>query len=344
MDLRFALAAVVLSAACSAPGRQPVRQASGDVVATIGDRSVTLAQVDERALREPAANFGDTPLQQAMYDARRAALSDIIAESLIQQEAARRNLVQTTLYQQEVMAKVRPVTDDEVAAWYRDNPRQVQGAPFDQVRSSILSMLTQMRIQDARDAYVTTLKTRTAVRTMLEPPRAAVDAGNGPAKGPADAPIELIEFADFECPYCLAASPTIKRVLDTYGNRVRFVYRNFPLASHPNAIPAAEAAQCAHEQGQFWAYHDRLFGSPGHLSSTELRSTAQQLGLDTQRFDRCIEEHKYRAVVDTDVKAGTAAGVAGTPAFFINGRLLSGAQPYDAFKAIIEEELAARNR
>jgi protein-disulfide isomerase len=337
-----AIALLLLSAACSSRRQTP--QQAGDVVATIGNASVTLAQVDARALREPAANFGDIPLQQAIYDARRSALSDIIAESLIQQEASRRNVAQATLYQQEVTAKVKPVTDDEVAAWYRNNPRQVQGAALDQVRSSILSMLTQMRVQDARDAYVNTLKTHTAVRTMLQPPRATVDAGTSPAKGPADAPIELIEFADFECPYCQAASPTIKRVLDTYGNRVRFVYRNFPLASHPNAIPAAEAAQCANEQGQFWAYHDRLFGSPGNLSSADLRSTAQQLGLDVARFNSCVEEHRYRSVVETDVKAGTTAGVNGTPAFFINGRLLSGAQPYDAFKNVIDEELESTKR
>ncbi len=334
-----ALLAILLLVDCSSTGRQGRQQAPGDVVATVGSTSVTLAQVDERALREPAANFGDTPLLQAMYDARRSALSDIIAETLIQQEAARRNVLQSALYQQEVTAKVKPVADAEVAAWYRDNPRQVQGAPFDQVRSSILSILTQMRIQDARDAYVKTLKVNTPVRTMLEPPRAVVDAGNSPAKGPADAPVELIEFADFECPFCQAASPTIRRVLETYGSRVKFVYRNYPLSNHPNAIPAAEAAQCANEQGQFWAYHDRLFGSPGHLSSAELRSTATQLGLDATRFSACVDEHRYRTVVETDVKAGNKAGVSGTPAFFINGRPLSGAQPFEAFRNIIDEEL-----
>ena len=131
----------------------------------------------------------------------------------------------------------------------------------------------------------------------------------------------------------------------TYGDRIRFVYRNFPLDIHPDAKPAAEAAQCANEQGRFWPYHDRLFSTPNQpLSVADLKHTAAMLGLDADRFNTCVDEHKYRAVVDADTRAGTEAGVTGTPAFFINGRLLSGAQPYDAFKHLIDEELELKRR
>jgi protein-disulfide isomerase len=161
---------------------------------------------------------------------------------------------------------------------------------------------------------------------------------------PANAPIELIEFADFECPFCLQASPTVKRVLDTYGDRIRFVYRNFPLQNHPHARPAAEAAQCANEQGQFWPYHDRLFSEPGKLSDAELKQTAAALGLNAPQFNKCVDDRKFQSVVETDAQAGVNAGVTGTPAFFINGRLLSGAQPFDAFKRVIDEELELKKR
>ena len=154
----------------------------------------------------------------------------------------------------------------------------------------------------------------------------------------------MIEFADFQCPYCLAAAPTVKKVMETYGDRIRLVYRNYPLPNHPQAQPAAEAAQCANEQGQFWPYHDRLFAEAGKLSDADLKKAAVDLGLDAERFNACVDEHRYKAVVEADQQAGNEAGVNGTPAFFVNGRLLSGAQPFEAFKRVIDEELELKKK
>jgi protein-disulfide isomerase len=130
-------------------------------------------------------------------------------------------------------------------------------------------------------------------------------------------------------------------VISTYGNRIRFVYRHYPLPNHPRARPAAEAAQCAHEQGKFWEYHDRLFENQALLGDEDLKQHAARLGLDAAQFNACYDSQKYKADVDTDIRAGNEAGVSGTPAFYINGRMLSGAQPFEAFKRIIDEELAA---
>jgi len=344
---RYATTALVflLAIACSASGRQPAPPAPSDVVATVGGVSITLAQVDQKALQEPASNFGDVTLAEATYEARRAAANEIVANILLDQEAKRWSVDRAALYQQEVTSKVKPVDDQEVSAWYAANPDRVQGAPLDKVRGPILSLLKQMHAQEAREAYLGTLKAKTPVRLSLEPPRAQVAAGNSPAKGAANAPIELIEFADFQCPYCRAVSPTVTKILNTYGDRIRFVYRNFPLDIHPDAKPAAEAAQCANEQGRFWPYHDRLFSTPNQpLSVADLKHAATMIGLDADRFNTCVDAHKYRAVVDADTRAGTEAGVTGTPAFFINGRLLSGAQPYEAFKRLIDEELELKKR
>jgi protein-disulfide isomerase len=154
----------------------------------------------------------------------------------------------------------------------------------------------------------------------------------------------VIEFADFQCPFCLAASPTVKRVLETYGDRIRFVYRNYPLPNHPQAQPAAEAAQCANEQGKFWPYHDRLFAEAGKLMDADLKKAAVDLGLDAARFNSCVDEHRYKSVVEADQQAGNEAGVNGTPAFFVNGRLLSGAQPFEVFKRVIDEELELKKK
>ena len=336
-------ATLLLAGACSTSAQQKA-QLPGDTVATVGTTTITLEQVDQKALDEPAANFGSLKLSQAVYEARRAAAEELVGNMLLEQEAKRRSLEPTALYEQEITSKVKAVTETEIAEWYQGNQQRVQGATLDQVRAPIQSMLTQQRTQLARDAYVGTLKAKTPTRVMIQPPRVMVTAGTSPVKGSASAPIELIEFADFECPFCLQASPTVKRVLDTYGDSIRFAYRNFPLQNHPHAKPAAEAAQCANEQGQFWAFHDRLFAEPGKLSDAELKQTASTLGLNAPQFNKCVDDRKYQSVVETDAQAGLNAGVTGTPAFFINGRLLSGAQPFDAFKRIIDEELELKKK
>jgi protein-disulfide isomerase len=321
---------------------QPRTPAPTDVVATVGTTSITMQQVDEKALQQPAGNFGSLKLTQAIYEARRMATDEIVGNLLMDEEAKRRGTERTALFEQEISSKVAAVTDADVNAWYQANPQRVQGASLDQVRAPIRQLLTQEGMMAARDAFIDKLKAKTTVRIMLDPPRSTVRAGNSPAKGPANAPIEIIEFADFECPFCLAAAPTVKRVLETYGDRVRLVYRNFPLQNHPRARPSAEAAQCANEQGQFWQYHDRLFGDPGKLADADLKQTAVALGLDSARFNACFDSHKYKSVVDSDAQEGSEAGVTGTPAFFINGRLLTGAQPFEAFKRVIDEELAQK--
>jgi len=335
-------ASAFLAAACSSTSAQPSKaQLPTDVVATIGSTSVTLAQVDEKALQQPASNFGNVKLAEALFDARRQAIDDIVADVLMDREAKSRGVERSALVEKEIGDKVAPVTDVDVTNWYQANQARVQGAPLDQVRAPIRAYLIQQRMEEARQRYVDVLKEKAAVRVLLEPPRLKV-AATGPARGAAGAPIEMIEFSDFQCPFCLRAHATVEQVLKTYGDRIHFVYRNYPLPNHPNARPAAEAAACAAEQGKFWPYHDRLFEQQSRLSEADLKAHAVAVGLDAQKFNACVDARKYKTLVDADVKEGDEAGVNGTPAFFINGRLLSGAQPYDAFKRVIDEELARK--
>jgi protein-disulfide isomerase len=337
------LAPVFLVAACSSGAAQQARtQAPTDVVASVGSTSITLAQVDERAMQQPASNFAAMKLSQAVYEARRAALDELVGNILMDQEARVRGIDRAVLAEQEIGNKVSAVSEVEVAAWYQTNQSRVQGATLDQLRAPIRAMLTQQRMQTARQQYLDTLKAKTPVKLSLEPPRQKVETAGRPALGPVNAPIEMIEFSDFQCPFCLRANPIVTQVLHEYGDKIRFTYRHYPLGNHPNARPAAEASACANEQGKFWPYHDRLFADPTHLSQDDLKQDAAALGLDTGKFDACVASHKYKADVDADVAAGDEAGVDGTPAFFINGRMVSGAQSFDLFKRIIDEELAAR--
>jgi len=309
------------------------------VLLTACSTSITLAQVDDKALQQPASSFGSLKLSQALYEARRNALDDLIATALMDQEAKQRGVDRSALIEKEITSKVEPVTENEVTAWYQANQNRVQGATLDQVRQPIRNYLTQQRMGIVREGFLETLKLKTPVRVSLEPPRQTIASGTSPSKGPANAPIELIEFSDFQCPFCYRAHPTVDQILKTYGDRVRFVYRHYPLPNHPNARPAAEAAACAAEQGKFWPYHDKLFASQSRLSDADLKQDAAELGLDTAKFNACVDTHKFSALVESDQRAGEEAGVNGTPAFFVNGRLISGAQPFDVFKKVIDDEL-----
>lgn len=337
-------AVFVIVAGCSASSaQQPVKNpAPADVVASVGSTSITLAQVDDQAMKQPAGNFGNTRLSQAIYDARRQAIDDIVNEALIDQEAKTRGVERPTLIDQEITAKAAPVTEPQIAAWYEQNKARAQGATLDQVRELIRNYLTAEQVGAARQRYVDQLRSKATIRVLLDPPRQLVSSANRPAKGPASAPVEMIEFADFQCPFCLRVHPTIAQVLNTYGDRVRFVYRHYPLRNHPDARPAAEASMCAAEQDKFWPYYDSLFGDPSRLGDADLRQRAAQLNLDTAKFNACLNSHKYGADVEADLRAGDEAGVSGTPAFFINGRLLTGAQPFEVFKRVIDEELALK--
>jgi protein-disulfide isomerase len=338
-------AVVALITACSSTSAQQAkRPAQTDVVATVGSTPITLAMVDDKALQLPVASFGSVKLAVALYQARRAALDELIADRLMDDAAKKQGLDRSALVEKEITSKIRPVSDDDVGFWYSTNQARVQGATLEQARQPIKAYLTEQRMQEVRERYLADLKSKTTVTVALDPPRQTVAEAGGPAKGPVGAPIEMIEFSDFQCPFCFRATPTVSQVLNTYGDKIRLVYRHYPLPNHPNARPAAEAAVCAAEQGKFWPFHDRLFADQSKLSPDDLKQSAAALGLDSAKFNACVDSHKTKAVVDADLQAGQEAGVDGTPAFFINGRVVSGAQPFEVFKRVIDEELELKKR
>jgi protein-disulfide isomerase len=168
--------------------------------------------------------------------------------------------------------------------------------------------------------------------------------GNDPVKGDKNAPITIIEFSDFECPFCsrfnLQTLPQIEKEYISTG-KVKLIFRNFPLTMmHPNAQIAAEAAECAHEQGKFWEFHDKIFNNQQLLSLENLKRWAGEVGLNTNKFNQCLDSGKMAKEVQKDLSEGLEYGVTGTPAFFINGKLISGALPFATFKQMLEAELA----
>lgn len=182
-----------------------------------------------------------------------------------------------------------------------------------------------------------------ATNEPQQPSIAIVGADDDPVKGDKNAPVTIIEFSDFQCPYCgRFYSQTLSQIEEKYikTGKAKFVYRDFPLSFHQFAQKAAEAAECADEQGRFWEYHDKIFQNQQSLSIENLRKWALDLSLDGGKFGSCLDSGRYEEEIKKDFQDGSAAGVTGTPAFFINGILVEGAHPFESFKAVIEAELA----
>jgi protein-disulfide isomerase len=231
------------------------------------------------------------------------------------------------------------VTDAEVDAFYEQNKDRIGDAPPADIKVRIKEFLTDQKKQEAAQAYVAQLRRTHRAVVLLEPPRVQVEA-LGFLKGPENAPITIIEFADYECGYCGRARDSMREVMAKYPGKIRLVFRDFPLSFHPNATPAAIAARCAGAQGKFWEMHNLLFDHQSELTTENFMKWAGELGLDLTQFEACGQDPRVKAQVDADLEAGSAVGVSGTPAFFVNGVSLSGAQPVDAFVQIIERELA----
>lgn len=173
--------------------------------------------------------------------------------------------------------------------------------------------------------------------------RVNVSTEGDPSIGPVDAPVTIVEFSDYQCPYCTAwYRQTLSKILTTYPNQIRFVYRDLPIPSHSEAVPAAEAANCAGEQGAYWKFHDALFSDQYPLGRTAYEQYAQDLGLDLEGFKACLDDHRYQVEVKEDAAEAARLGLNATPSFVINGRIVIGALPFESFKAIIDEELAAQ--
>jgi protein-disulfide isomerase len=331
------LAAVSTLLACSSSGAQ---QAS-EPAARVGDRVITMKEIEERWRANDPAQHAAT--LQTLYDGRRNALDAIVADLLIGEAAKAKGMSADGFVEAEIARRVEPVTDGEVVAFYQANISQMQGRSLADMAPLINRFLTDQQRAAARQELVAELrKSGPDVRVMFDAPRQEVEVEDtDPSLGSASAPVTVIEFSDFQCPFCLRVAPTLKRLRETYGDRVRLVWKDFPLTQiHPQAFKAGEAAHCAGDQGKYWEYHDRLFANQQALQPADLKRYAADLGLDSPKFDACLDTAKYGERVRNGVAEGTRLGVNSTPTVYINGRMLSGAQPYETFVAVIEEELS----
>jgi len=333
--LAAALAALAIGPALGCVQKLPPTPAS-PTAAVVGHRTITLDEVDgvlKDTLFERTFPPGDTA---RLFEARQSALDQIVAEEVVSQAAHGSKLSAEDWLSQEAERRT-PVTDADIEAFWKEYEHRIpKDLSEEQTRDDIRSYLHEERTK----ALVEDLRSEAGVRIVLARPRFDVEP-RGTARGPADAPVVIVEFSDFECPYCLRVTPTIQSLLDEYPEQVRLYYRHLPLPNHKRARAAATAAVCAERQGEFWEYHDVLFENQRALGDADLRGYAEQIGLDLDHFDACLTSPEAAARIDEDLAAASALGVSGTPAFFVNGLPLKGAQPIAQFQRLINEELAA---
>jgi protein-disulfide isomerase len=345
------VAAVTTVASCregsATPKDSVVQQGSASpgaqtVLATIGDEKITMAELRTRSA-DRLDNL-ETAYQIAKSKIVRSALDSMVRERLLAAEAKKTGKTTDMLIAAEASPNGLTPSDSEVSAWYQANQSRTGGRSLQELRPQITELLSSERRTAAAKKLEERLRTEQKVAIAYEPFRLQFNNEKAPALGKSEAPVTLVEFSDFQCPFCQSAAPTLKQVEQKFGDKVRIVYRQFPLTNiHPFAFKAAEASLCANEQGKFWQLHDVMFEDQKKLSVSDLKQTARRLGMDGKKFDGCLDSGRYVEQVQNDQKEGSRIGVTGTPAMFINGVVVEGgAVPYSVLEAAIQKELESR--
>jgi protein-disulfide isomerase len=320
-------------------GSTPVSIDPGTQVAKIDGQSITYGDVEKQSGGK--LKQAEVKALSELYDTRRQAVDEVITKRLLEDEAKKKNESLEQWYQNEFLQSLPNPSEDEMKKFYEEHKAQVGGQSYDQVKDRIAQFIKQTKGREQLTALVDNLKKQHGVEVTLpapELPRVEV-AAKGPARGPDNAAVTIVEFSDFQCPFCGREVPVVERVMQEYQGKVRLVFRNFPLNFHPYAQKAAEAGACAADQGKFWQMHDKMFTNQQKLGVDDLKGFAKEIGLDAKKFEQCLDSGEKKQLVDSDQKAGEEAGVSGTPAFFVNGIYINGAVPYEQFKDTLDREL-----
>ena len=302
-------------------------------IAKYNDVVITLKDVDAK-IGPQLKQF-----EKQKMELRQQAAEQIALEALAKAEAAKVGQTDEQWVKGQLDSKLPAPSEDEILKVFEENKaRMPPGSTVESMREQIIGFLQKDKGREVAMKLFDELKAKAHYQMLLEEPRVQVEA-KGPMRGPTDAKVTIVEFSDFECPFCSKAEESVNQVMEKYAGKVKLVFRHYPLSFHPHAPKAAEAAACANDQGKFWEMHKQLFANQKALSVDELKQHAVAVGLDKAKFDECLDTGKNKALVEADTKAGSDVGVTGTPAFFINGKLISGAQPASEFEKIIDAEL-----
>lgn len=312
--------------------RVAAAQQNPDAVARVNGQTLTKNDLDQKE--------GNRLLQARYqyYQAERKALDELIDQSVLETEARRQGITVDQLLKQEIDDKVKDPTEDQLKVYYEGVSAKEQ-EPYEKMRDKIRDHIREIRSAKLRQAYLLSLRSKANIEIDLSPPLAEVDTGNAAAiEGAHDAPVQLVEFADYQCPYCQKTNADLVKLLEDYKGKVSIIYKDFPLSMHPHAEKAAEAARCAAAQGKFWEYHNLLF-TDKKLEISDLKLEAKSLNLDGAKFDTCLDSGSEAVRVKKDQDEGMKLGLSGTPSFFVNGHFFSGAMDYTSLRQMVEQQL-----
>ena len=343
-----AVSAVLLASLLSACGQAKAPatavEGEGQVAAEIGTSKVTVAEVDARAAGSLAR------IEYERYQARRRALDEIVAERLLEEAARLRGVSKEALVKAEVDDKVKDPTEADVAATYERHKSQLGGLALADVADRIRTGLIQQDRSTLEAEFHSKIRATTVVKVLLPEPRADVKVPASAASiGPADAKVTIVEFLDYQCPFCHRAQESVDVVLKEYEGKVRFVHRDY-LLGKPRSLAAARAARCAGEQGKFWELRMVLMRNAHLLSADYITKAAADLKLEMPAFAACRASSKFDAEIQAELQEGTTIGVSGTPTFVIGrtndtaieGPMVVGALPYPQFDAKLKSLLPAK--
>ena len=306
--------------------------ADSDVIATVSGHNITEKEVME------IASTRMMKILSKMYDIKKSAVNDLVDEYLLEQEAKKKGTTVKKLIAG-VRGKIKDVSEAEAKTIYQLQKNRFKGKSFEDIKGDLMNQLKRQKKQMAMNEFLASLRKDVPIKINLERPRADVSVDDDPSQGNKNAPITLVEFSEFQCPFCKKARPTIEKILSEYKGKIRYVFRDFPLGFHKQAKLAANAANCANDQGKYWEYSEELWDSQGKHNQEKITEIAKKLKLNMGTFEKCVSSKKYYSEIDKDQSEGSSYGVTGTPAYFVNGLFLSGAQPFNKFKELIDEEL-----
>lgn len=326
-------------AAAAAPSPSPAAAgpaAGSAVVAEVDGTPITQAELDARARGELQR------LEDQQYEIRRRALDQLVSEKLIAKEALARGIDRDALFRQEIEGKVGKPSEQEVDRVWEMNRHRVGARTKEELRPNIERSIVENKVGERMEAFHQELRDKAKVRVLLEQPRATfqVPAGS-PETGPASAPITIVEFSDYLCPFCQRAEEVVKKVMERHKGKVRFVHVDY-LIGKPRSLEVARAARCAGDQGKFWEYREGLLLQPGDWTDADLVSRARRHGLDAGGFQQCLASTRHDPDIQASTRVGEELGVTGTPTFFVNGRRMVGVRTERQFDEIIAEELGRK--
>lgn len=303
------------------------------VIAEVNGVKLTLADLEKSSA---AALF---QARNTYYDMQRKVIQSFMDDFLLEQQAKKEGLTVSGLLDRHVNSAIAKEPSDEALRVYYEGLDTAE--PYESVRPKILDALKQRRTAKAKAAYLQSLRSQSTLILRLAPPRAPISMKDVPVRGESNRGVTVLEFADFECPYCQQFYPVLQRIEQEFKGKIAVAFKDFPLPMHPTAPKAAEAAHCAGAQGKYWQYHDLLFEKK-QLAPESLKAYARELKLDTARFDTCLDTGEMKAVVDAQAAEAQALVLQGTPTILVNGRLISGNLTYDKVRDAILEELSAK--